>query len=59
MYKTVADVRFELLNFSVPEPGSLSVVFVLNEYSYDTPPKLPLFPCAPCAPVDPFDPAAP
>ena len=47
MYRIVADVRFALLNLSVPAPGSESAVFVENVYSKDAPPKLPFTPCAP------------
>ena len=53
MYNTVADVKFALLNFKLPAPGSLSVVFVRKVYSKDAPPKLPFTPCAPCAPAAP------
>ena len=45
MYRIVADVRFELLNLSVPA-GSLSVVLVENEYSKDAHQSFHL-PCAP------------
>jgi hypothetical protein len=47
----VANERSALLNFTTPEVGSESVVFVLNVKSIVTPPNCPAGPVAPVGPV--------